>query len=72
MSAAEKIPWDQLPLNAEECAALWGVGKEHFLEAIASRPGFPQRVNLKPAAWLAGEVVEYRNRHRPQRKGRRA
>jgi len=71
MSAAEKIPWEQLPMDAGECAELWGVTREHFLERIACRPGFPRRVQLKPAVWLAGEIVDYRNRNRPQRKGRR-
>lgn len=72
MSAAHKIPWEHQPLDAGECAALWGVTREHFLERIACRPGFPKRVGLKPAVWLAGEIVEYRARHRPQRKGRQA
>lgn len=64
MSAAEKIPWTELPLTAEECAALWCISPEHFLATVACLPDFPVRVTKKPASWLAGEVIEYRNTNR--------
>jgi len=64
MTVAEKVPWMELALSAEECAELWGLTKEHFLASVACKPGFPDRLTYKPATWRAGEVVEYRNSHR--------
>lgn len=72
MGAAEKIPWTELAMTAEECAELWGVSKDHFLQRVACRPGFPSRLTFKPATWRAGEVVEYRNENRVQKRRRRA
>lgn len=71
MGAAEKLPWTELALNADECAALWGVSGSHFLQRIACRPGFPERLTYKPATWKAGEVVEYRDSNRFQKRKRR-
>lgn len=71
MSAAEKIPWTELPLTAEECAALWCISPEHFLASVACQPDFPVRVTKKPASWLAGEVIEYRNANRAGQQARR-
>lgn len=59
-----QLPWEEVPMGAAECAALWKVSAGHFLDRIACRPGFPQRLQRKPAIWRAGEVVAYRNRHR--------
>jgi hypothetical protein len=72
MSAAEKIPWTELAMTADECAELWGVSKDHFLQRVACKPGFPARLTFKPATWRAGEVVEYRNENRVQKRRRRA
>lgn len=55
MTVAEKVPWMELALSAEE---------DHFLQRVACRPGFPARLTFKPATWRAGEVVEYRNANR--------
>lgn len=64
MGVATKVPWEQLPLTAEECAELWCITPEHFLATVACLPDFPVRVTKKPASWLAGEVIEYRNTNR--------
>ena len=64
MSAAEKIPWSELPMTADDCAKLWAVSADHWLRTIACQPGFPVRVTRKPATWLAGEVVAWRNANR--------
>lgn len=69
MSAAEKIPWQELAMTAEECGELWGVSGEHFLRTVACKPNFPARLTRKPATWKAGEVIAYRDRNRY---GRRA
>lgn len=64
MSAVEKIPWQELAMSAEECAELFGLSKDRFLRTIACAPSFPERVNLKPAAWKAGEVIDWRDGNR--------
>jgi hypothetical protein len=71
MGAAEKIPWQELPLNAKDCAELWEVSADHFLATIACLPDFPERLTYKPATWRAGEVIEYRNTNRVGRQDRR-
>lgn len=70
MSALERIPPEHLPLTAQDCAALWCVSPQHFLERIACRPGFPERIQRKPAVWLAGEVLAYRANNRAQKRRR--
>lgn len=64
MSALDKVPWTELALAADECAQLFGLSKDRFLRTVACLPTFPQRINLKPAAWKAGEVVEWRDTNR--------
>ncbi len=64
MSAVEKLPWTELAMTADECGELWGITGAHFLETVACRPGFPDRLTRKPATWKAGEVVEYRDANR--------
>lgn len=59
MAAAEKLPWQELSMTAEECAELWSISPEHFLATVACKPSFPQRRNLRPATWRAGDVVDY-------------
>lgn len=71
MSAAEKIPYELLALTSEECAQLWGVSVDYFLRTIACRPGFPARVGNRPATWIAGEVLAYRDANRPGDRRRR-
>ena len=70
MGAAEFIPWTERAMTAKDCAELWHVSAEHFLARIACRPGFPERLSLKPATWKAGEVLEWRDNNRPKRKRR--
>jgi len=55
------IPWQELAIDAEWCGKLYGKAPRTFLETIACQPGFPKRVSYRPAAWRAGDVVEYRN-----------
>jgi hypothetical protein len=71
VSAAEKIPWVELALNAEEAGAMFGKSARAFLETVACLPGFPVRVSAKPAAWVAGEVKEWRDSNRAGRRANR-
>lgn len=71
MSTAEKIPWEHLALNAEEVGQLLGCCARQVLERIACRPDFPTRISLRPATWVAGEVLAWRESNRAGRQGRR-
>lgn len=44
MSAAEKIPFELLALDAAEVGALLGVERRYVLERLAPRPDFPAPV----------------------------
>lgn len=72
MGAAEKIPWTELAFSADECAGLFGLSKDRFLRTIACTTGFPERVNLKPAAWKVGEVIDWRDANRFRNRKKRA
>lgn len=67
--SASKIPWTELALDANETAALFNLSKDRFLRTVAASPSFPERINRKPAAWKAGEVIEWRDHHRASRPG---
>ena len=71
MSAAESIPFEHRALSAEEVGALLGCCARTVLERHACRPDFPERVSLRPATWIAGEVLTYRERIKGGRRGRR-
>lgn len=71
MTAAESIPFEHRALNAEQVGALLGYSGRHVLERIACKPGFPRRVSLSPATWIAGEVLAWREEQRLTLAGRR-
>lgn len=71
MSLAEKIPWQEMPLTAAECAQLWEMSPEWFLASVACLPTFPERMTAKPVTWKAGEVIEWRDANRASRRVRR-
>lgn len=64
MSAAENIPWELRAIGAEEVGALLGLAPRTVLETVACRPDFPVRLTMRPATWVAGEVLEWRNQNR--------
>lgn len=57
------IPWQQQAIDANEAAKLFGLSKDRFLRNIACRSDFPKRINVRPASWVAGELIEYREKH---------
>ena len=71
MNTAESIPFELRALNAEQVGALLGCCGRQVLERIACRPGFPQRVSLRPSTWIAGEVLAWREANRAGRRARR-
>lgn len=64
MSVALKVAPEELAFTADDCAELWAMSPDWWLRTVASRPGFPARISRRPAAWIAGEVLEYRRDHR--------
>lgn len=73
MSAAEKIPFELLALDAAEVGALLGVERRYVLERLAPRPDFPAPVSLPGShkRWKAGEILEWREATRVSRPARR-
>lgn len=60
MSAAEKIPWELRAIGAEEVGELLGLAPRTVLETVACREDFPVRLSMRPATWVAGEVLAWR------------
>ncbi len=71
MSAAEEIPFEMRAIDAEAVSVLLGVAPRTVLEAIACRPDFPVRVSMRPATWVAGEILKWRDTNRAGLRGRR-
>jgi len=59
-----RIPFQELALNADEVEQLLGCTGRQVLERIACRPDFPRRLSVRPATWVAKEILEWRDRHR--------
>lgn len=70
MSAAENIPYELRAIGAEEVGALLGLAPRTVLETVACRPDFPVRLTMRPATWIAGEVLAWRDLNRAGRPAR--
>lgn len=62
--ARVEVPFELRAIDAEAVGMLLGCAPRTVLETIACRPGFPQRVSLRPATWVAGEVLKWRDANR--------
>lgn len=71
MGAAENIPYALRAIGAEEVGALLGLAPRTVLETVACRPDFPVRLTIRPATWVAGEVLDWREANRAGRQVRR-
>jgi hypothetical protein len=71
MSAAERIPFEELALDAAEVGAILGYAARTVLEDVACKPGFPARLTMRPATWRAGDIIDWRDANRAGRRGRR-
>jgi predicted DNA-binding transcriptional regulator AlpA len=65
---SDLIPYREQAIGAEEAARLFGLSRERFLRNIACLPSFPERVNMKPATWIVGEVLDWREANRASRR----
>lgn len=70
MTAAEKIPWELRAIGAEEVGLLLGMSPRTVLETVACKEDFPARLTVRPAAWVAGEVLAWRDANRVGRQAR--
>jgi len=70
MSAAEKIPFELRAIGAEEVGELLGLAARTVLETVACKPDFPVRLTMRPATWVAGEVLAWRDANRAGRQAR--
>jgi predicted DNA-binding transcriptional regulator AlpA len=64
MGAAENIPFEERAINADEVGVLLGCSGRQVLERIACKPGFPARLSIRPASWIAREILEWRDANR--------
>ena len=62
--AREIVPFKLRAIDAEAVGLLMGCAPRTVLETIACRPDFPKRVSLRPATWVAGEVLKWRDANR--------
>lgn len=58
------IPWRERAIGAEEVGELLAFAPRTVLERVACRPDFPVRLTMRPATWVAGEVLRWRDTHR--------
>ena len=66
------VPFELQAIDAEAVGLLLGLAARTVLETVACRPDFPVRVSKKPATWVAGEVLEWRDSNRAGHRKRRA
>lgn len=60
----ESVPFEYQAIDAEAVGQLLGCAARTVLETHACRPDFPARVSIRPATWVAGEVLAYRDKFR--------
>lgn len=61
VQAVDRIPFELRAIDAAAVGLLLGQSVRTVLEKIACRPDFPPRVSIRPATWVAGEVLEWRD-----------
>lgn len=55
------VPFELSAIGPEEVGKLLGCQPRTVLEIYACRPDFPERIQRKPARWIAGEILVWRN-----------
>lgn len=58
------VPWELRAIGAADVGVLLGLSPRAVLETVACRPDFPVRLTMRPATWVAGEVLKWRDSHR--------
>jgi hypothetical protein len=63
-----EVPFEFRAINAAAVGQLLGCAARTVLETHACRPDFPARVSIRPATWVAGEVLRWRDANRAGRR----
>lgn len=58
------VPWELRAIGAHDVGIILGLAPRTVLETVACRPDFPLRVSMRPATWVAGEVLKWRDENR--------
>lgn len=58
------MPFELRAINVDTVAALLGVAPRTVLEKVSCAPTFPARLTQRPATWVAGEVIKWRDENR--------
>ena len=58
------IPWELRAIGAEDVGLLLGLSPRTVLETVACKADFPMRLTVRPATWVAGEVLAWRDANR--------
>lgn len=58
------IPWELRAIGVADVGILLGLSPRTILETVACRPDFPVRLTMRPATWVAGEVLKWRDENR--------
>lgn len=58
------VPFELRAINARAVGELLGLTPRAVLETVACRPDFPVRLTMRPATWVAGEVLKWRETNR--------
>lgn len=68
-----QVQFELRVIKAEAVGELLGLTGRTVHESVACKPDFPRRVSMKPASWVAGEVLAWRDANRGGRRlrGRR-
>jgi len=64
------IPSSERAIGAEEVGLLLGMAPRTVLEKVACRADFPMRLTVRPATWVVGEVLAWRDANRAGRQAR--
>lgn len=64
------IPAAERAIGAEEVGQLLGMSPRTVLEKVACKANFPMRLTVRPATWVAGEVLAWRDANRVGRQAR--
>jgi len=71
MGTAANVPFELRAIGAGEVGSLLGLAARTVLETVACRPDFPVRISMRPATWIAGEVLKWREANRAGQRARR-
>lgn len=65
------VPFELRAIGASAVGELLGLTPRSVLETVACRSDFPIRLTMRPATWVAGEVLKWRDENRVVPKGRK-